>query len=307
MTTTDDHAISGSPTDGAPRPRKRIKQLEVMVADVIPETHDTTTLVLFAGNDALEYRAGHFLTIDPHQFAGLSRWVEYLEDAKGRREPNRAYSLASSPHEKSLAITVKEERYVSGVTRYPPLLSPLLVNRLSRGTCMTITGFTGPYALPDDIEDRTEHLVHVCAGSGVVPNWSILKYALAERPGLKHTFVYGNKTWDDVIYRDALNALAAQHPERLRVVHTLSRHEGALPSGADVRTGRVTAELIAEALPAAADEVMVYACGPAIGKWDRERAKAAGEEPRPRFMETVLEALDGIGVPRERVKRESFG
>ena len=29
------------------KPRKRIKQLEVMVADTIRETHDTTTLVLF--------------------------------------------------------------------------------------------------------------------------------------------------------------------------------------------------------------------------------------------------------------------
>ena len=36
-----------------------------MVADVIVETPDTTTRVLFTGNDRLEYRAGHFLTIDP--------------------------------------------------------------------------------------------------------------------------------------------------------------------------------------------------------------------------------------------------
>ena len=47
---------------------RAIKTLEVMVADAIVETPDTTTLVLFTGNDHLEYRAGHFLTIDPHQF-----------------------------------------------------------------------------------------------------------------------------------------------------------------------------------------------------------------------------------------------
>ena len=40
--------------------RRRIKQMEVMVADVIAETPDTTTLVLFTGNDRLDHRAGHF-------------------------------------------------------------------------------------------------------------------------------------------------------------------------------------------------------------------------------------------------------
>src|SRR4029434_6191744 len=34
---------------------RRIKEMEVMVADVILETPDTTTLVLFTGNDRLEY------------------------------------------------------------------------------------------------------------------------------------------------------------------------------------------------------------------------------------------------------------
>jgi len=74
-------------------------------------------------------------------------------------------------------VTVKEERYVTGLTQYPPLLSPLLVKRIPRGTRLIVTGFTGPYTLPDDIESKTDHVVHVCAGSGSVPNFAILKYA----------------------------------------------------------------------------------------------------------------------------------
>jgi len=42
--------------------RKRIKQFEVMVAETIRETYDTTTLILFSGNDTLEYKPGHFGT-----------------------------------------------------------------------------------------------------------------------------------------------------------------------------------------------------------------------------------------------------
>ena len=104
-----------------------------MVADVIVETPDTATLVFFTGNDRLDYAAGHFLTIDPHQFAALERFTAFLEDLKGRREPPRAYSMSSAPHERYLAVTVKEERYVSGATKFPPLLSPLLVKRTLRG------------------------------------------------------------------------------------------------------------------------------------------------------------------------------
>src|SRR6476659_5215139 len=88
---------------------RRIKELEVMVADVVVETPDTSTLVFFTGNDHLEYKAGHFLTIDPHQFEALERFTAFLEDLKGKKEPVRAYSLASAPHEQYVAITVKEE------------------------------------------------------------------------------------------------------------------------------------------------------------------------------------------------------
>ena len=103
-----------------------------MVADVIVETPDTSTLVLFTGNDRLDYQAGHFLTIDPHQFEALDRFTAFLEHLKGKVEPPRAYSMCSAPHERYLAVTVKEERFVPNVTKYPPLLSPLLVKRTVR-------------------------------------------------------------------------------------------------------------------------------------------------------------------------------
>src|SRR5260370_11955589 len=100
--------------------------MEMMVAEVITETPDTTTLVFFTGNDRLDYKAGHFLTIDPHQFESLERFIAFFEDVKGKKEPPRAYSMASAPHDRYLAVTVKQARYVSGQTTCPPLLSPLL-------------------------------------------------------------------------------------------------------------------------------------------------------------------------------------
>jgi 3-ketosteroid 9alpha-monooxygenase subunit B len=277
-----------------------------MVADVVVETPDTATLVLFTGNDRLEYQAGHFLTIDPHQFEALERFTAFLEDLKGRREPPRAYSMCSAPHERYLAVTVKEERYVSGQTKFPPLLSPLLVKRTVRGMRLVVTGFTGPYTLPADLPAQADHVVHICAGSGSVPNFSMLKSALTHHPAVRHTVVYSNKTWHDVIFRDALRDLAARHAERLTVVHTLTREADPAVFGPSVRRGRITAELLREVVPSFT-EPLFYVCGPGISKWDVEAARASGSTPAPRFLESTLDALQSLGVPPSRIKREFYG
>lgn len=299
-------SVAELPSEQIASHRRRIRELEVMVAETIVETHDTATIVFFTGNDKLEYQAGHFLTLDPHDFPELERFTSYLEDVKGKKEPPRAYSLASAPHEKYLAITVKEERYVSGTTKYPPLLSPLLVRRMQKGRRLPITGFTGPYTLPADIEAKTDKIYHVCAGSGIVPNYSIIKHCLAERPQLKHVLVYSNKTWGDVIYGQHLNHLANQHPDRLQLVHTLTRepHVGAL--GPHFRSGRIDAALLQELIPDPSS-AHVYCCGPGITKFDRESAAARGEKPPPRFLESALAALATIGVPPKQIHRESYG
>jgi ferredoxin-NADP reductase len=289
-------------------PRKRIKELEVMVAETIQETPDTSTLLLFTGNDRLEYQAGHFLTIDPHQFDALERFISYFEDVKGKKEPPRAYSLSSAPHERFLAITVKEERYTTGVTKYPPLLSPLLVKRTTRGMRLVITGFTGPYVLPPDVDKRAEHLVHICAGSGIVPNYSILKQSLQEHPKLRHTLVYSNKTWGDVIFARELHDLQRRYPERLRVVHTLTREKPDQLKGpyGEGRTGRVSAALLREVIEDPAP-CIAFACGPGITPHDKAEARKRGVQPAPRFLESTLAALREIGFGEDQLEYESYG
>ncbi len=293
---------------GAPAPprRPKLRDMEGVVTEVIVETADSATVVLFTGNEPLDYWPGHFLTIRPHQFPALARFIAYFEDVKGRPEPPRAYSMASAPHEKYLAFTVKEELYVSGVTKYPPLMSPFLTYRLKPGTRIEFTGFGGPYVMPHDIESRTDHLVHICAGSGIVPNFSILKHALATGMKLRHTLIYGNKTWDDVIFRDALHALARQYSGQLEVHHAISREKDAARYGPNVRTGRVGPEMIRELIPDPS-AIEIFTCGPGLTKFDKEAAREKGEPPAPRFLETVLDAVKQIGVPKQKVHREAYG
>src|SRR5690606_22188050 len=226
----------------------------------------------------------------------------FLEDQKGRREPPRAYSLASAPHERYLAITVKEEPYVKGQTEFPPLLSPLLVRQLRAGQRVQIGRSAGGYVLPEDVTERTQHVVHVCAGSGVVPNWSMIKHALAADLPVRHTLVYGNRTWRDIIYRDELARLCRAFGDRLRVVPALSREQRAGRAA-----GRVGEELLGRVIGERPEDVQVFACGPAITKHQRNKAKQTGQEPAPRFMETVKAALAALGVPKHSVHTESYG
>lgn len=286
--------------------RQQIKPLEVMIAEIVRETHDTVTLVVFTGNDTLAYRAGHFLTIDPHQFPQLAGQLAYFEHVKGRREPTRAYSMSSAPHERQLAVTVKEELFEAGHTPYPPLLSPVLVHGLQTGQRLTVIGFTGPYVLPDDVEAQTDHLVHVCAGSGIVPNFSILKSALHEHPKLRHTLLYGNKTHNDIIFRSQLEALERAHPQQLRVVHALSREQEAGKHGSAYRAGRIDRALLEEFIEDRRT-ALVYACGPGITTFERKAARAQGVEPRPRFLESVIADLAAMKVEKNRINYESYG
>ena len=277
---------------------------DTVVLESIVETPDTRTLVLDAGKTPWSWHAGQYVSIDPHQFISLRSFIGYLEQVKGRREAPRAYSMCSAPYEPHLAITIKEEVFERGVTKYPPLISGFLVHQVRAGDRMAVQGFAGPYILPADVEARTDHILHLCAGSGSVPDFSIIKDSLHRHSRLRHTLIYSNKTWDDVIFRNELTVLAAQHPERVRVIHTLTRE--AIPRGADVRSGRVDTELLRQTLDRE-PRSLIYICGPAITVWERRAAAAEKRVPTPRFVEAMVSHLSALDVPRERITIESYG
>ena len=290
-------------TTGAPSARAPgITKFDAVIADIVVETPDTITAFLDLGQP-VKYRAGQYVSIDPHQFPALGSMTRYLEHLKGRHEPPRAYSMSSAPHEPYVAITIKEEVY-DGVMEYPPLISGFLVHQLRAGDRIVVTGFAGAYVLPEDV--KTQHILHLCAGSGSVPNVSIIKDSLLRHPNLRHTFVYSNKTLQDVIFRAALAQLQAEHRERLTVIHAITREAGVASANEDIRRGRVTLELLREIFEREPDTV-VYTCGPAVSVWDRRAHAAKGTTPTPRFLETMQSYLTELAVPRERIKIEAFG
>lgn len=268
------------------------------VRAVIEEAPHAVTLLLDAGGPQ-DYRAGQFLSIDPHGLDATRSLAAELEARKGRKERPRAYSLGSAPHEPYLAITVKEEP----VGEFPALLSPHLVRGVKVGDVLPCTGFNGLYVVPRELPDDA-HLVHLCAGSGIVPNFGILKDLLARGLPVRQTLLYSNRTWGDVIHRDALTELETHHPGRLKVVHALTR-DPAAPAGRLVSPGRITEALVRAHVPDL-DKAWFFACGPSVPTHEMRAARQRGEVPAPRFLESMRALLLAMGVPRARLSTEGW-
>ena len=113
------------------------------------------------------------------------------------------------------------------------------------------------------------------AGSGITPVMSIAKYVLTQTDG-KVALFYANRDPAAVIFAEQLRAMSKDHPERLHVVHWLEELQS-LPRAADLQR-------FASAYP----HYSAYTCGPAP------------------FMNAVSDAVNSLGFPSDRFKREIF-
>jgi len=299
------NAPMSEPEKKKPKPLKKINSTCV---DVVRNTPDTVTLYFDTG-DQPDYQAGQFISIDPHQFPELSRVVAYFEHVKGKREPFRAYSMSSAPAEKYVSITVKAEAWHKE-DKYPPILSPFLASEHMKGRPVMFTGYTGPYVLDEGFDAGTDVVVHFVAGSGVVPNYALLKDELFHGKNLKakHVMIDVNKTFSDIIFDAELADLAAKYPERFTLVHCITREadDAVAAKGPNLRKGRPTIELLRSFVPDPS-RALVFACGAAITKYQRAEAKVTGVEPAPRFMEGVQALIAELGLPEDRFHSEEYG
>jgi 3-ketosteroid 9alpha-monooxygenase subunit B len=289
-------------------PTRTIRKMECVVVDVVRRTHDSASLYFFLGGDAASsYRAGQFVSIDPHQFPELKRWVDFLEASKGKKEPIRAYSMQSIPGEKCVSICVKAEGFDAKHDKYPPLLSPFLVSGALKGREIVISGFSGGYVLEDDHAEKTDQVLHLVAGSGIVPNYALVKDELKkpQNARVKHTMIYANKTYGDIMLRDQLEALRKAFPDRFELIHCISR-EDPTQYGPHFVKGRITTDVVRKHLRDASS-VRAFACGAAITKYQRQAAKEKGVEPTRRFMETVEDIIHELAIPKAHFKKEEFG
>jgi len=117
---------------------------------------------------------------------------------------------------------------------------------------------------------------------------SILETVLRLEAGSRVTLIYGNRGWDDVIFRDRLAALCNEFEGRLLVDHVLERPPESWSAGKGLLTGDVV-EARLEALSIEDDGLIRYfVCGPTP------------------MMEAAHEALQQRGVDANRIAEERF-
>jgi ferredoxin-NADP reductase len=96
------------------------------------------------------------------------------------------------------------------------------------------------------------------------------------------TLIYANARWDDVIFREEIEALTSRLD--LTLVHVIEQpHEGWHGP-----TGRITEALLRDALPQRPQDFEYFLCG-----------------PKP-VCELAMEWLRGMGVPLARIHFELF-
>lgn len=236
----------------------------VRVVEVVRETADAVTL-------HLEDEAGRPFVFHPGQFLTLVLTI-------GGREVRRAYSLCVPPtNGPRVAVTVK--RVAGG------LVSNHLVDHAAVGDRIAVLGPSGSFGVTLDATAQ-RNVVLVAGGSGITPMLSIAASVLRDEPGSRVTLVYGNRRRADVVFADALAALASLHGERFRLRHVLEEAEPGFEAGRGRLDRTVAAEELRTLALADAD---CFVCGP---------------EPMREAVRAAL--VEDLGVDPARVHEERF-
>jgi ferredoxin-NADP reductase len=127
---------------------------------------------------------------------------------------SRPLSISSSPSRRGMIdLTVKRK----------PLgfVSPHLTDVVEVGDTLTITGAEGDFHFHPARD--TDDLVLIAGGVGITPFMGMIEHLLEARPQTHMLLIYGSSDADRIIFAQRLARLAAEHPDRLAVVHVIER------------------------------------------------------------------------------------
>jgi ferredoxin-NADP reductase len=245
------------------RPAVGLKRLQWQTAEVrkvIAETPRVKSLVLHVAD-----WPGHL----PGQH------VDIRLTGEDGYQAQRSYSIASASETPDLMLTV--ERIGEGE------VSPYLTNELRIGDRFELRGPVGGYFVWHVAVGGPLFLIG--GGSGIAPLMAMLRHRSAARSTSPAILLYSSRTFEDIIYRDEFDRLAAPG-NGLTVVHTLTR---AQPAGWTGGTRRIDRDMLTTfGFPASAC-ARCFVCGPTS------------------LVEATARSLLSLGHERNLIKTERFG
>ena len=241
---------------------------DLPVSNITPEAAGAVAITLQvpdALRSGFNFKAGQFLT---------------LRATIDGNDVRRSYSISSSQNSYARNGTLEVGiRPVQG-----GVFSNWAATQLKVGDVLRVMPADGRFIVQ---RPRAIHRVGFAAGSGITPILSILASTLEEQAESKFTLVYGNRRMDSVMFNEALQDLKDRYPNRLTLIHVLSRQAQEVP----LLEGRIdeakVKEIVNSLLPAASmDEVFI--CGPEA------------------MIEATEKALLEVGVPARNIRTERF-
>ncbi|HXA28065.1 MAG TPA: ferredoxin reductase [Candidatus Angelobacter sp.] len=191
-------------------------------------------------------------------------------------QTERSYSISSAPSDDD-RVELTVERLDDGE------VSPYLADELRAGDEIELRGPVGGYFVWD--VPLGGPLLLVAGGSGICPLMAMVRHRARAESTVPARLIYSSRSLDDVIYRAELDRLAEMR-DGLEVVHTLTR---ARPAGWSGYGRRIDGAMLAEVAWPPDDAPLVYVCGPTP------------------LVESVAEALVGLGHDAARIRTERFG
>lgn len=239
--------------------RRRLNWQSGTVVDLLEETPNTKSITL-----ELPQWQGH----------RAGQHLDLRLTADDGYQAERSYSVASSPEDRHVVLTV--ERLDDGE------VSPYLVDELRVGDELEVRGPVGGYFVWESTGESPVLLI--AGGSGVVPFRSMLRHHRASGSTVPMRLLYSARSQSDLIYRDELMRLAGYGGVDVHL--TLTREQS---DGWRGDRGRIDQTFLDRLGWPAADRPSVYVCGPTG------------------FVEAVADNLVGLGHEADRIKTERFG
>ncbi|MFT6845377.1 MAG: ring-1,2-phenylacetyl-CoA epoxidase subunit PaaE [Flavobacteriales bacterium] len=169
------------------------------INDIVKETQDTVSIALKVPSSLksdFEFKAGQYLTVKTHI------------DGKAVQ---RSYSISSSPSQTD-ELTIAVKKVTGGL-----MSSHLVDNGNSLGSIESMIPM-GMFHLNE--EHTKNHLLLISAGSGITPMLSIIKNELEQSPNRTITLIYGNRSEQEIIYKNKLQRLSDAN-ENFNLIHVL--------------------------------------------------------------------------------------
>lgn len=164
----------------------------------------------------------------------------------------RSYSICSTPAELRRDSTVR-----IGVRVLPDGAFSATAIELKPGDVVEALPPLGRFSTDFD-PSRQRRYGAIVAGSGITPVLSLIATGLATEQRSTFTVLFGNRTAASVMFADELADLKDRYPDRLQLLHVLSREAHDI----ELFHGRLDAERIERLLPLVGPVDEWFLCGP---------------------------------------------